>query len=211
MALLDRLLPAWRHRDPEVRAAAMRDLGDEARDVLATVARGDADARVRRIAVKKIDDPDLLLEIGRADPDEDLRSLATGRAEELLVQRAMAAGPLEDCMRALATLTRPSHRLTVATRAAHPGVRRAALDGIADERSLAEVARRGDDTELGLAALARIGDVGLLRERTGDHHRSRDRDDHNATKLKAGHRKSSSSRLGTESERKATRNPRGQD
>ena len=63
MALLDRLLPAWRHRDPEVRAAAVRDLGDEARDVLATVARGDADARVRRIAVKKIDDDMAIKEI----------------------------------------------------------------------------------------------------------------------------------------------------
>ena len=162
MVFLDRLLPAWRHKDPEVRAAAVRELGRDSLHALASVARSDSDVRVRRIAVKKIDDADLLLEIGRTDADEDLRSLATARAEDLLVERALSHRPPEDCLRALGGLTRPSHRVTVATRAVHPSVRRAALSSLSEERSLAEIARRGDDPQIGLEALERITDVTLL-------------------------------------------------
>jgi hypothetical protein len=163
MAFLDRLLPAWRHRDADVRAAAVRGLGSDAQDVLASLARADSDPRVRRIAVKKLDDPDLLLEIGHTDPDDDLRQLARARAEELLLERATADRPIADCLDALTGVTRPSHRVTIATRAAHRDVRRAALGTIADEPSLAEIARRGDDAEIGVEALARIGDVALLQ------------------------------------------------
>ncbi|MFI5365750.1 MAG: DUF349 domain-containing protein [Candidatus Binatia bacterium] len=52
--------------------------------------------------------------------------------------------------------------MTVAIRAFHPSVRRAALSHLSDERSLAEIARRGDDPQIGLAALERITDVTLL-------------------------------------------------
>src|SRR6185369_5599083 len=104
MAFLDRLLPAWRHRDAEVRATAVRQLGQDSQDVLVSVARTDSDPRVRRIAVKKLDDPELLLEIGRSDADEDTRVLANARAEELLLERATANGMIADCLSALARL-----------------------------------------------------------------------------------------------------------
>src|SRR5262245_2190302 len=139
MALLDRLLPAWRHHDPEVRASAVRELDRDSLHLLASIARNDSDARVRGIAIKKLEDPDLLLEIGRTDVDEDLRGLASGRAEDLLVDHSLSEQPPEDCLRALAGLTRPSHRVTVAVRAAHPSVRRAALSSLTDERLLGEV------------------------------------------------------------------------
>jgi len=169
MALLDRFLPAWRHHEPEVRAAAVRALGRDSLDVLASVARNDSDIRVRRIAVKKLEDPDLLLEIGRTDADEDLRALATARADDLLIERALSDQPPEYCLRALSALIRPSQRATVAIRAVHPSVRRAALSNITDERLLAEVARRGDDPQIGLEALERIADLTLLpRVVTGD-------------------------------------------
>jgi len=90
------LLPAWRHSDPEVRAAAVRELGADAREVLASIARSDSDARVRRMAIKKLDDPERLLEIGRTDADEELRALATAQAEDLLVERAISRQPAED-------------------------------------------------------------------------------------------------------------------
>jgi hypothetical protein len=163
MALLDRLLPAWRHSDPEVRAAAVRELGRDARDALASVARSHGEVRVRRIAIKKIDDPELLLEIARTDADEELRALASARAEDLLVARAISRQPSEECARALAGLSRPSHRAMVAVRAFHPSVRRAALSSVSEQRSLAQIARRSDDPHISLDALERVTDVTLLR------------------------------------------------
>lgn len=167
MAFLDRLLPAWRHRDPDVRAAAVRQLGVESQDVLASVARTDSDARVRRVAVKKLNDADLLLEIGRTDADEEVRRLAGVRAEELLVEQALTDGTIGDCMSAWAGITRPSNQIMVATRAAHRDVRRAALGAITDQHALAEVARRGDDPQIGLEALTRISEVALLQRIAG--------------------------------------------
>lgn len=162
MALLDRLLPAWRQRDPEVRAAAVREMGRDDQAVLATVARGDTDARVRRIAIKKLDDAALLLEIGDSDADTELRALATTRAQELLVERAISHQPPEECIEALDRVSRAGQRVTIATRAVHSSVRRAALASVTDEPNLAEIARRGTDAEVGLAALERVTDAALL-------------------------------------------------
>jgi phage host-nuclease inhibitor protein Gam len=162
MALLDRLLPAWRHRDPEMRAAAVRALGRDAQETLASVARTDGDVRIRRIAIKKVDDAEVLLEIGRNDADEELRAFATARAEELLVERATSPQPPEECSRALAALTRASQRVTVAVRAVHASVRREALSGVSEERAFAEIARRSKDSQIGLEALERVSDATLL-------------------------------------------------
>lgn len=162
MVFLDRLMPAWRHSDPEVRAAAVRKLGDDARHILESIARNDNDVRVRRAAIKRLDDPELLLEVGRKDTDDDLRSLATGRAEELLVDRAISHRPVQECLQALGSLSRPSLRVTVATSGSHPEVRRAALSALGDERSIAEVARRSSDLELSYVALERITDAAML-------------------------------------------------
>lgn len=169
MAILDRLLPAWRHSDPDVRAAAVRELDADSRDTVATLARTDPDARVRREAIRRLDDPDVLLAIGSDDASEDLRGLALARASELLVQRAVAAAPVESCLEALARLGRPSQFVAVASRAQNAAVRRAALERIDEETALAEIARRSRDAEIGAAAVCRITDVAQLQRVAAGH------------------------------------------
>jgi hypothetical protein len=63
----------------------VRELDQDSRHALASAARSDSDVRVRGIAVEKIDDADLLLETGKGR-----RSLATARAEDLLLGRAIS-------------------------------------------------------------------------------------------------------------------------
>ena len=77
MGILEKLRPQprWKHADPGVRSAAVYELGPAEADALLALAREDAEARVRRAAVGRIsDDVDVLGEIARTDPDEDVRS-----------------------------------------------------------------------------------------------------------------------------------------
>ena len=82
MGILEKLRPQprWKHADPGVRSAAVYELGPEESDALLALAREDADSRVRRAAVGRISEVDVLGEIARTDPDEDVRERGDPRA-----------------------------------------------------------------------------------------------------------------------------------
>src|SRR5688572_7328353 len=85
MPLLDRFRsrPAWQSKDPEIRASAVRQLGAEQQELLAGIAREDADPRVRRLAVRKIHDAATLAAIAREDADTGVRGEAASGLERL--------------------------------------------------------------------------------------------------------------------------------
>ncbi len=163
MSLFDLFRPRWRHSDPEVRAEAVRQLGDDDRDLLLRIVSKDADARVRKIALKKIDDPAVLAGLAESDPDEALRKTAGERAGELLVAAA-TGGDAAKATAALALLKAPRAIAEVARRAAVEEVRKQALAKLDDASALADVARNAEDPEIRRAATARITDVASLRE-----------------------------------------------
>ena len=163
MSLRDHFVPAWRHSDAEVRAAAVRQLGSEAEDALAAVSQHDDDPRIRRIAVKKLANTDLLQQIAASDADGETRQLAEQRRQDLLVERAVSSASAEECLRALEQLQRPADLVRVASSAAAPQVRSAALARVSEEPALADIVRRTSDSDIGAAALARIHDRQLLR------------------------------------------------
>ena len=80
MPLLDRFRsrPAWQNKDADARLAAVRQLGSDQRDVLAAVAREDEDAKVRRAAVRRLDDLSVLAEVAALVPDSWLLERASG-------------------------------------------------------------------------------------------------------------------------------------
>src|SRR5438105_3521830 len=163
MDLLDRLRPRWRRSDPEVRAAAVREMGvrDQAR--LETLARSDPDARVRRIAIKKLDDPERLDGLAQGETDEDLRAFATERARQIRVAVASSDGPLAECEAALAHLSDDHSLAAIAMSAAHETIRHAALARTTGDRVLRDVVRNAADPTIRHAALARIEDPAILR------------------------------------------------
>ena len=64
--------PKWEHHNPEVRKRAIASLDtgqQESRSILAQVARHDGEPEVRRVAIKRLADLDLLEEIARTDSD----------------------------------------------------------------------------------------------------------------------------------------------
>jgi hypothetical protein len=163
MDLLDRLRPRWRHADPAVRAAVVREMGPEDAERLATLACDDPDPRVRKAAIEKLDDAAVLARIAEAQQDPALRTAAIERGRHVLVAVAVSAGPSADCEAALGRLDDPQSLATVAATAAHEAVRRAALARVEGDRGLRDVVRQAGDAATRRAALERIRDPGVLR------------------------------------------------
>jgi hypothetical protein len=162
MDLIDRLRGRWRHPDPEVRAAAVREMaGDEAR--LGAIARDDPDAAVRRIAIGKLSDVAMLESLTVDDPEPALRALAADRLHEVLCSIAASSRPPSECAAALARLTDERAIAHVAATAAHDEVRRAALERTVSERGLRDVARGAADASIRREAIARMHDPSILR------------------------------------------------
>jgi hypothetical protein len=159
MGILEKLrpLPRWKHADPAVRAAAVYELGPDEADALLSLAREDAEGRVRRAAVARLDDVNALAEIARTDPDEDvrveaIRVLAGIAAESQTLERATEAG------RQLLALNRTKEVVVIARSAAAPEVRTAIVDLLEDAKSLGAVSRHAQDSATRLRALARMTD-----------------------------------------------------
>src|SRR5215510_6172889 len=120
-SLLDKFRgkPEWQSPDAAVRAEAVLRLGAAEHETILALARGDEDARVRRAAVKKIQDTAVLVEIAQGDSDEGVREEAALR----LVAAAVHAHEASAGEPALAGLRDARHLAQVAKTASRPEVR----------------------------------------------------------------------------------------
>ena len=171
MAILDRFRssPANKHPDPEVRLAYVETLTIDDREPLASAAREDESARVRRAAVGKLMDPSILALVVRDDPDPGVRAQAmsmlrdialeafeeTGEAESLaaidaitdvkILSQVVKTVTRESSARhALARVTDPRALGSIARHAGLEPIRRAALDALQDHDEIVAVAMNGE-------------------------------------------------------------------
>ncbi len=163
MDLIERLRPRWRHSDPTVRAAAVREMGPEDAERLAAIARSDPDAGVRRIAIRKLDTAELLESLAASETDGALRDLAAERVREIRVAIASSGRPLAECEAALARLGDDRSLASVAMAGTHECIRHAALTRTSADRVLREIVRSASDPAIRRAALDRIRDPAVLR------------------------------------------------
>lgn len=162
MAFADFFRPKWKHSDVDIRAEAVRGLGEDDLRILEQVLRGDEDVRVRRIALQKVEDPQLLDAVAESDADKGLRRAAAEKAQALLLRAALGndQGSAEE---ALARIAAPKTLVEVVKQAACEPVRQAALRRLSnDERALTDIVRTAGDPALRLQALAHIDDAKLL-------------------------------------------------
>ncbi|MDA1183278.1 MAG: DUF349 domain-containing protein [Acidobacteria bacterium] len=159
MGILEKLRPQprWKHADPAVRAAAAYDLGPDESDTLHALAREDTDPKVRRAAVTCIDAVDVLGDIGRTDPDEDVRSEAM-RSLAGIAAETMEVALAVDAARHLLALGRSKEIVLVVRDSASGDVRASVVDLVDDERSLGAICRQAQDGAIRLRALARMRD-----------------------------------------------------
>ncbi len=162
MGIVDLFRPKWKHSDAEVRATAVQKLGPEEMEALVGIARDDGDPAVRRIAIKKIEDPLILIELAQSETDKTLQRMAADKANGVLTTRAVADD--EDSAReALEALTEDKALTTVARTASLEAIREAALDRLTEPRAIAEVARSAGNNNTRLNAVRRIDDPAILR------------------------------------------------
>jgi len=150
--------PEWQHTDPAVRAEAVLRLPASDRELILALAREDPDARVRRAAVKRIDELALLVEIAGSDADAGVRDEAAGR----VAHAALHAQDEAAAQAAVAGLTDPRHLASVAKSAQHAAAREAAIRALADPKVLASVVREAQDARARVLALGRIEDAATL-------------------------------------------------
>src|SRR5262249_48941079 len=88
MALLDRFRtqPRQKHTDPIVRLAFVQEVPLDEHEILAEMARGDADVRVRRAAVSKLLDPPSLAVIAETDSDVSVRTSAITMLRDIALE-----------------------------------------------------------------------------------------------------------------------------
>ena len=132
--------PKWRHKDPQVRVRALQALDasrPDNRAVLQEAATSDSDALVRRAAIIRINDLDVLWKIAQNETDAETRTAAQQRFIALLAGIDPEAPPL--------------------------AARLQQLTAVVDQKVIDEMARRGVEIELRFAACAACRTRGLAR------------------------------------------------
>ena len=75
MGFLDFFRPKWKHSNPDVRMEAVKNL--ENQTLLGNIARADLDSRVRKTAINKLIDQNLLVKVAmNREEDKDVRKEA---------------------------------------------------------------------------------------------------------------------------------------
>ncbi len=163
MALADLFRPKWKHSDVSVRTNAVKAMDPSDVATLMQIARDDPDEAVRTLAIRKIEDPELLAELAEGDLEDPLRELAQERMSSHWVTMTLEEPDLDAALEALDKVTDEAALAEVAIKAEHSEVRRAALERVSDPKALAEIAREAKEADLRLVAVEGIDDPATLR------------------------------------------------
>lgn len=161
MGFFDLFKPQWKHRDPAIRANAIRHLHDDQQEVFLDIALQDADASNRLAASRRIKDPACLRKLRDRSQDRNLRELAQRNLSEILTRDVLAAtddeASLSKAQNALNEIADEGHLVEdIATQAKSVGVRRLALHKLVHPSAIVNVAQNETDEALALEAFARI-------------------------------------------------------
>lgn len=163
MPLVDLFRPKWKHSDASVRLGAVKALDPSEKSTLMQVVKNDTDDAVRRAALRKIDDPDVLVDLAEEYLEGALRDLALERASSHWVNVTLEEEDTDAALAALENVIDEAALADVAKRARIDEVRMGALERLSDEKILADVARGSKENSIRLAAVTAIDDDLVLR------------------------------------------------
>jgi hypothetical protein len=165
MGITDFFRPKYRHSDVRVRTEAVKAMTSDDATILVQIAKTDRDIGVRRIAIAKIEQAEVLAELAAAESERSLRDFAGERAARLW-QSTACSGDAEDAGAALTGIIKlgDQHTLVeIVVMAELPAIRKRAFGEIRDPRALAALAKSDAPQDLRTAAVARIDDGDVLR------------------------------------------------
>ena len=165
MGITDLFRPKYRHSDVRVRTEAVRAMTADDAAILTQVARTDRDIGVRRLAIAKIEEAEVLADIAAAESERSLRDYAGARAAELWAQVACGED-VEDASAALAGIMKLGDQqalVEIVVDASLPALRKRAFGEVRDPRALADLAKSEAPHDIRLAAVGRIDDGDVLR------------------------------------------------
>ncbi|HPE71390.1 MAG TPA: hypothetical protein PK018_04315, partial [Candidatus Competibacter sp.] len=172
--ILSRFLkPKWQQANPESRKQSLRNL-DSNDPKLLDLARQDPDPAVRRAALERLGDLELLRRIADEDADVDLRDAAQTRYHALLAGKVAGGPTLASRLERLRSAPDVNLVEFLLQQAVEPELRLAALERIDLEPTLADIATQNSYPDLRLAALERVHDPELL-DRIARQSRNRDK------------------------------------
>lgn len=149
--------PRWKHSNPEVRRAAIERIGD--RDVLLEIANDDADTTVRHAAIARIDDLGTLIAVNIAPEVQDaLNQRFVALLPSALQDSALL--PLID--RHLASRGGTSLQNEIARHCDDPKLREWLIPRISDTTLLEKLAADDSNASVRLLAAKRIEDVDAI-------------------------------------------------
>lgn len=167
--------PRWQSKDAATRRDAVaHDTASELVAQLAQFAREDADAQVRLAALRRLADPALAQRMASDDADADVRKQARALWLDLLVGTHAAAPSPAERLRLLRAQDDAELVERVATQAAEPELRRAALERVSKPSLLFARASEDRDAAIRLALVERIDDEKQL-ERLAERARKTDK------------------------------------
>ena len=164
MSIGDLFRAKTKHSDPNVRAQAVTELGEDNLSLLAEIARDDDAFSVRRLALEKILDADTLVALSK-EAAAPIDAMALERAGDLFAKDAVSGVDAEAGLAAVAKIADLGAERTladIAVKAPLSSVKKAAVAALTDERSLADVVRYSAFEAIAREALLRIGNQGAL-------------------------------------------------
>jgi hypothetical protein len=165
MGMFDIFRAKHKHSNPRVRSEAVQAMTRDDAKLLIEIAKTDRDIGVRRIAIEKIETPDVLAELAAAEPERSLRDFAGDRAAQLW-HSAACSDDAERAGSALSGIIKlgDQHALVdVIAGAALAVIRKRAFAELRDPRALAALAKSDAAQELRTAAVNQIDDGDVLR------------------------------------------------
>ncbi|MCB1776866.1 MAG: DUF349 domain-containing protein, partial [Candidatus Competibacteraceae bacterium] len=194
--ILSRFLkPKWQHTNPETRKQALQGM-EPTNPTLTELARQDADPAIRRAALERLDDLDLLQTLAREETNLEVRAAAQEQYQRVLAGKSPAGPLLAERLERLRQNADPTLIEFLLRHGVDPELRLAALEQVTSEPLLAEIAAQNAHLDVRLAALERVQDAALL-EQVVRQSRNRDKrvyrqakerlDAHQAARVQADH------------------------